>query len=99
MANIVALIAMVAHRVSGLARRSRLPVEICSGEWSGMGLAAILAILVFGVAALTAVGIVRQHARSAPVPNVKVEATPEQIARGKAVTDSFCSGCHRRPGR
>jgi hypothetical protein len=33
----------------------------------------------------------KQHARSAPVPNLKVEATPERIARGKADVDGFCS--------
>jgi hypothetical protein len=51
-------------------------------RWSGVGLAAVLTILVSSVSALTATGLVKQHARSAPLPSVKVELTPERIARG-----------------
>jgi mono/diheme cytochrome c family protein len=54
-----------------------------------------LTILVSSVSALTATGLVKQHARSAPLPSVRIELTPERLARGKAVTDSFCSGCHK----
>jgi len=43
-------------------------------------------------------GLVKQHARSAPVPDLKVEATPVRIARGKAVADGFCSACHSSSG-
>src|SRR6476661_212296 len=41
---------------------------------------------------------VKQHARSAPVPDLEVEETPERIARGKALVDGFCSACHSRTG-
>jgi len=44
------------------------------------------------------VGMVKQHARKAPVPHLTVEATPERIARGKALADSFCSACHSKTG-
>ena len=44
------------------------------------------------------VGMVKQHARKAPVPDLTVEATPERIARGKALADSFCSACHSKTG-
>ena len=67
-------------------------------KWGGMVLTAMLAIALSGVSALTAVGIVRQHARSAPVPDLKIEATPDQIARGRAVADGFCAGCHSQTG-
>ncbi|MCK1274102.1 c-type cytochrome [Bradyrhizobium sp. 61] len=99
MENIVALIAMVAF-IAFLAwlgvRASRTKSALA--KWSGMVLTAVLAVSVFGVAALTAVGIVRQHARSAPVPDVKIEATPDQIARGMAVADGFCAACHSQTG-
>lgn len=36
--------------------------------------------------------------RGAPVPDLKVEATPERIARGKAFVDGFCSACHSTTG-
>src|SRR5258707_9861381 len=62
------------------------------------GLAAVLVVAVSSVAALTIVGMVKQHARRAPVPDLKVEATPERIARGKALVDGFCSACHSTTG-
>ncbi|AHY52400.1 hypothetical protein [Bradyrhizobium japonicum] len=100
MENIVALIAMVAF-IALLAwlgvRASRTKSALA--KWSGMVLTAMLAVSVFGVAALTAVGIVRQRARSAPVPDVRIEATPDQIDRGRAVADGFAPHVTRRPGR
>src|ERR1700742_2725375 len=67
-------------------------------KWSGVGLAAMLAVMVSSVNALTITGMVKQHGRGAPVPDLKVEATPERIARGKAVADGFCSACHSETG-
>ena len=67
-------------------------------KWSGVGLAAVLADLVSSVNAVTIAGIVKQHGRSAPVPDLKVEATPERISRGKALADGYCSGCHSKTG-
>ncbi|MET4385486.1 mono/diheme cytochrome c family protein [Bradyrhizobium sp. F1.4.3] len=63
-------------------------------KWGGVGLAAVLTVAVSSIGALTAAGLVKQHGRSAPLPNLTVELVPERIARGKAVVDSFCSGCH-----
>ena len=62
MENIVALIAMVAF-IAFLAWLGVRAVRTKSAlaKWSGMVLTAVLAVSVFGVAALTAVGIVRQH--------------------------------------
>src|SRR5262249_36819224 len=51
-----------------------------------------------GVGALTVAGMVKQHARSAPLPDLEVAPTPERIARGKALADGFCSGCHSKTG-
>lgn len=67
-------------------------------KWSGMVLAAVLAVAVSSAGALMTAGLVKQHARSAPVPDLKVEATPVRIARGKAVVDGFCSACHSSSG-
>jgi mono/diheme cytochrome c family protein len=38
------------------------------------------------------------HARSAPAPDLKVGGTPEQIQRGQAISDGFCSACHSKTG-
>jgi hypothetical protein len=37
--------------------------------------------------------------RSAPIPDLKVEATPERIARDKTLIDGFCSARHSKTGR
>jgi cytochrome c553 len=65
-------------------------------KWSGVGLAAVLVLAVSSVSALMVAGMIKQHTRRAPVPDLKIEATREQIARGKAVVDGFCSGCHTK---
>jgi hypothetical protein len=43
--------------------------------------------------------MINQHARSAPIPDFKVEATPERIARDKTLIDGFCSARHSKTGR
>lgn len=99
MLNIVALVAMltaVALLVWSGARALRAKHSLV--KWGGVLLAAVLAVALSGVSALTATGIVRQHSRSAPVPDLKVETTPERIARGRAVADGFCAGCHSKSG-
>jgi mono/diheme cytochrome c family protein len=42
------------------------------------------------------VGLIKLHARSAPALDLKVAGTPEQIVRGRAISDGFCSGCHSK---
>jgi len=99
MANILGLATMLAAATSLVwsgVRAWRIKNRVV--KWGGMGLAAVLAVAVSFVAVLTIVGTVKQRARGAPVPELEVEATPERIARGKAVVDGFCSACHSRTG-
>lgn len=93
LAAMVALIAILVWLGVRALRANHLLVKC-----GGVVLAATLAIALSGVSALTATGIVKQHTRSAPVPDLKVEATPERIARGRAVADGFCAGCHSKSG-
>ena len=67
-------------------------------KWTSVGIAALLTIPLSSVSALTIVGMVKQHTRRALVPDLRVEATPERIARGKALADSFCGACHSKTG-
>src|SRR5260370_30353388 len=60
-------------------------------KWGRLGLAGVLAVAVSSVSALLIAGMLKQHARSAPNPDLKVEVTPDRIARGKALVDGFCS--------
>jgi mono/diheme cytochrome c family protein len=63
-------------------------------KWGGTGLASLLSgaatVLSIGII----VGLVRLNARSASAPDIKIAGTPEQIQRGRAISDGFCSGCH-----
>ena len=47
---------------------------------------------------LTIAGLLKLHTRSAPVPDLKVASTPEQIQRGQAIANSFCGACHSKTG-
>ncbi len=99
MQNIIGLLASIAVAAllvwSGFrTRRVKNPIL----KWGGAGLLALLAVAVSSASAITAVGMIKQHNRSALVPDIKVGATPELIERGKAVSDGFCGGCHSKTG-
>ena len=64
----------------------------------GGGLAALLSIATAFISVIAIVGLFKMHARSAPAPDLKVAGTPEQIQRGKALSDGFCSACHSKTG-
>src|SRR6516164_1678952 len=99
MRDIVGLVVVIAIAASLI----WLPFRVCwvrNGllKWSGVVLAVLLTVLVSSVSALTIAGMVKEHVRRAPIPDLKIEVTPERIARGKAVVDGFCSGCHSKTG-
>jgi mono/diheme cytochrome c family protein len=72
--------------------RSKKPIV----KWGGTGLAALAAVIAVSISVLLTIGLSRLHARSAPAVDLKVAGTAEQIRRGQAISDSFCSGCHTR---
>jgi mono/diheme cytochrome c family protein len=97
MRDIVGLIVLIAI----VALLSWLTFRICRVrnsmlKWSGVALAVVLTVAVSSVSAVTIAGMVKEHVRRAPIPDLKIEATPERIARGKAVVDGFCGGCHSK---
>ena len=62
------------------------------GGTIGSGLFAVVLILVSG---LMLVGMVKAYSpRSASIPTIQVAGTPEQIARGRHIANSFCASCH-----
>jgi mono/diheme cytochrome c family protein len=67
-------------------------------KWGGAGLAALLSATVASASVIMIVGLFKLHARSAPAPDLKVSGTPEQIQRGQAISDGFCSACHSKTG-
>jgi mono/diheme cytochrome c family protein len=67
-------------------------------KWGGAGLAGLgaAAFALLGLVAL--MGVDRLQARRAPVPNLKVVATPERVHRGQAIASAFCGACHSSTG-
>jgi mono/diheme cytochrome c family protein len=69
-----------------------------SFKWGGTGLAALLSVAVALVSVIMIAGLFKLHARGAPHLDLTVAGTPEQIQRGQAISDGFCSGCHSITG-
>ena len=67
-------------------------------KWGGASLAALLSTAVTLLSLILIVGLFKLHARSAPAPVTKVVGAPEQVLRGKAISDGFCSACHSKTG-
>jgi mono/diheme cytochrome c family protein len=67
-------------------------------KWGGTSLAALLSAAAALSSGAVLVGLYELHARSAPVSDLKVAGTPEQIERGRAISDGFCSACHSKTG-
>jgi mono/diheme cytochrome c family protein len=65
-------------------------------KWGGAGLGALASTIAVAIGVLLTIGLFTLHARSAPGVDLKVAGTAEQIRRGQAISDSFCSGCHTR---
>ena len=94
--GLVVLISIAALLVWSSIRALRIKGRLL--KWSSMGLAALLAAAVSLASALTIAGLHKLHARSAPIPELSVGRTPEQVHRGQAIADSFCSACHSKTG-
>jgi mono/diheme cytochrome c family protein len=67
-------------------------------KWGGTSLAALLSTAAALLSLIMVVGLFKLHARTASAPVTKVASTPEQIQRGKAISDGFCSACHSKTG-
>jgi mono/diheme cytochrome c family protein len=99
MQNIVELVALIA--IAALLAWSGFHIWRVKNrmvKWGGAGLLALLSVAVLSASALISLGMIKQHSRSAPLPDIKVAATPERIARGKDIADGFCGACHTKTG-
>jgi mono/diheme cytochrome c family protein len=94
--GLVTLIAIAALLVWLSIRARRIKNSFL--KWGGAGLAGLLAA-VFGLVSLIMIaGLYKLHSRSAPVPDLKVAGTPEQIQRGQGIAKGFCATCHSTTG-
>jgi mono/diheme cytochrome c family protein len=99
MSNILLLLLLIAVAVflAWLTNRARR-IHNRLGKLSAVSAAAVLMLIAWSLSLLTVAGLIKQHGRTAPVPTVKIAATPEQVRRGEAIAASFCGGCHSRYG-
>ena len=64
-------------------------------KWVGIIVSGLFAIILALLSVLMLVGMVKIYPlRSAPVPDLQVARSPEQIERGRHLASSFCAGCH-----
>jgi hypothetical protein len=98
--NVVGLVGLMAISVSlpWLARYARRQKSRYL-KWGWGGLAVLFATSMSLVSLLIVVGLIKQHTRTAPVPDLKVLSTPDQVGRGQAIADSFCDDCHSETGK
>jgi mono/diheme cytochrome c family protein len=59
-------------------------------KWCGVALLLVVSLM----SIIIAVGLFRLNGRTAPIPDISVAGTPEQVARGQAISNGFCSDCH-----
>ncbi|WP_407158233.1 c-type cytochrome [Bradyrhizobium sp. STM 3557] len=94
--GLLALIVMAALLAWSAFRTWRAKNHIV--KWGGTGFLALLSVPVLSAGALMSLGMVKQHSRSAPIPDIAVAATPELVARGKDIADGLCGACHSHTG-
>jgi cytochrome c553 len=67
-------------------------------KWGGASIAGLAAGAFALPAILMVAGFYRLQARHAPVPDIKVARTFEQIKRGQTIASGFCDACHSNTG-
>jgi len=77
------------------ARRSARPIS----KWAGIGVGALFGLIFFLVSGVSTRGMFLLYApRGRPVRELTVETTPERIARGQHIANSWCVACHSLNG-
>jgi mono/diheme cytochrome c family protein len=98
--NILGWLVMVAVAVflgwvTSRAWRAKNPIL----KWGGTVVGGLLTLLVALVSVVTLFGLIKGYSRvNTPPPDVVVAATPEMIARGEHISDTFCASCHSLNG-
>lgn len=69
-------------------------------KWGGGILSSLLTLIVAAVSVVTLIGLVKIYMpRNAPIPDLTVAGTPEQIQRGEHFANAFCVDCHSTDGQ
>jgi mono/diheme cytochrome c family protein len=68
-------------------------------KWGGLVLSGLFCLVFLLLSGVTLLGLVRVYwPVRVSVPDIQVAGTPEQIARGEYLANSFCAGCHSTDG-
>ncbi|WP_213775257.1 cytochrome c [Bradyrhizobium sp. dw_78] len=67
-------------------------------KWGGGSLAGLAAAAFALPAVLIVAGLYKLQARHAPVPDLKIAMTSEQIHHGQTIASAFCGACHSSAG-
>jgi mono/diheme cytochrome c family protein len=95
MLNIFVLAALLAAALVFAYLNRRLGrVKNTAVRWLGRGLTGLVTLILLLVCGVAGAGLYKEHERAAPLPELRVEGTDEQVQRGQAIADSFCAGCH-----
>jgi len=94
--NIFVLLVMMAVSVLfGWVTRQSWQTKNIFSKWGGTILSGLLSALVGFASIATVIGMVKAYTpRTAPVPDLKVAGTPQQIQRGEHIANAFCTSCH-----
>ncbi len=66
-------------------------------KWIGGVLASLLTLIAAAIGILALVGYAKIYAPSTtPAPDMKVAGTPQQVERGRYITNSLCVECHTK---
>lgn len=94
--NVLAWIVMVvAAIVFGWLALRAWRAKSALAKWGGLAGAGLLTLVAALLSVVTAIGLFKAYTpRSAPIPDLQVAGTPEQVARGEHLANTFCAGCH-----
>jgi mono/diheme cytochrome c family protein len=68
-------------------------------KWAGTLVGGLLTLVVALVSVVTLIGLIKGYSKvNTPAPDLVVAATPELVARGEHIADTFCAGCHSLTG-
>jgi mono/diheme cytochrome c family protein len=99
MINILVLAAFFAVAFAFVYFNRRLRrVRNTPARWLGRGLTGLVTLVALLVCGAAGAGLYKEHARAAPLPELRVDGTDEQVQRGHAIADSFCAACHSPNG-